>query len=204
MTSRNVIKLDIPDSYYHVYARGASRQPIFIDKFDFNYFLMLFQRYLARKEFYSKVGISYAKLYDEVELLAYCLLKNHFHILLYQINQGAMSRLMRGVMTAYSQYFNKKYHRSGGLFESRYKASRISSDEYLLHISRYIHLNPNDWQNYPYSSMAIYNGDIQADWVKSERIIRLFSSRQQYREFVAGDKDRHDELEQIKHELADY
>lgn len=203
MPSRNVLKVDIPESYYHVYVRGASRQAIFLDNDDYGYFLSLFRRYLAKNEITDRDGVPYAKLFDAVEVLAYCLMGNHFHLLVYQHEQGAMQRLMRGVMTAYSIYFNKKYDRSGGLFESRYKASRISSDEYLLHISRYIHLNPDEWSDYPYSSLRIYKGEV-SDWVHPEKILALFPSRAAYLEFVADYKDIRDELETIKHELAGY
>src|SRR5690606_12577452 len=98
----------------------------------------------------------------------------------------------------------KKYRRSGPLFESRYKASRISSDEYLLHISRYIHLNPKDWRSYPYSSLQIYKGGEAVDWVNEKKVLELFPSREDYLGFVADYKEMHDALEGIKRELAGY
>ena len=69
---------------------------------------------------------------------------NHIHLLVYQHQPQAMAQFMRSVLTSYSRYFNKRYKRSGSLFESRYKASLISDDAYLEHISRYIHLNPGN------------------------------------------------------------
>lgn len=202
MPSRNVLKIDVPDSYYHVYARGASRKAIFLEDDDYVYFLGLFHRYLSHDEVTDKNGVPYDKLHDDVVLLAYCLMGNHFHLLIYQKEEGAMQRLMRGVMTSYSRYFNKKYDQSGSLFESRYKASRISSDEYLMHISRYIHLNPNRWKNYPYSSIGYYLGDMSPDWLHVEKILGLFSSSNAYTEFVDDYKDIRDVYESIKHELA--
>lgn len=204
MPSRNTVKIDLPDSYYHVYARGASRLPIFLEDEDYEYFLSLFQRYLSDEEVKDSAGVPYEKLRDRIELNAYCLMNNHFHLLVYQKEQGAMTRLMRGVMTAYSRYLNKKYGKSGSVFESRYKASRISSDEYLMHISRYIHLNPDGWQTYPYSSLQFYEKKEAVEWVKPGRILDLFSSPQNYKNFVADYKATRDELEAIKHELADY
>lgn len=114
-----------------------------------------------------------------------------------------MTRLMRGVMTAYSRYFNKKYSQSGPLFESRYKASRISSDEYLMHISRYIHLNPDNWRMYAYSSYPIYDTGVAPDWLQTDKILNLFTSREEYVDFVADYKDIRDVYEAIKHELAE-
>ncbi len=202
MVSRNVIKIDIPDSYYHVYARGASLQPIFIEPDDYAHFLSLFHRYLSQEEVTNSIGIAYDKLRDDLQLLCYCLMKNHFHLLIYQKSEGTMPRLMRGVMTAYSRYFNKKYDRSGPLFETRYQASRISSDDYLMHISRYIHLNPEKWEDYPHSSLGYYNGQLAPDWLSVEPILGLFMSREHYLEFVRDYKDIRDIYESIKHELA--
>jgi putative transposase len=142
MPSRNVAKIDIPESYYHIYARGHSRQVIFRDDEDHRVFLNVFKRHLFKDEVTDNLGRPYVHLRGQIELLCYCLMPNHFHLLVYQAEQGAMQRLMRSVMTTYSRYFNKKYDSSGSLFESRYKGSRISSVPYLMHISRYIHVNP--------------------------------------------------------------
>lgn len=202
MPSRNVLKIDVQESYYHIYARGASRQDIFLEPADYYIFLELFRRYLPPEEIRDNSGIPYAKLGDDIELLCYCLMSNHFHLLVYQISEGAMQRLMRGVMTAYSRYFNKKYKRSGSLFESRYKASMIMSDEYLMHITRYIHLNPKKWQNYPYSSLSGYLNSHTEDWWHEGKILELFSSRADYGEFVADYEAIRDSLALIKHELA--
>ncbi|MFZ1301103.1 MAG: transposase [Candidatus Microsaccharimonas sp.] len=135
-------------------------------------------------------------------MLCYCLMPNHFHLLVYQVNDHAMQRLMRGVMTAYSRYFNKKYRRSGSLFESRYKASRISGDYYLMHITRYIHLNPSDWRHYPYSSLQYYLQTSDADWLQEGRILDLFSSREKYSEFVEDYESVKESLALIRDELA--
>ena len=204
MVSRNTVKVDIPDSYYHIYARGASRQPIFLDEQDYRVFLSLLERYLSPHEIRDAAGMPYDKLIDDISLLCYCLMRNHFHLLVYQVHEHTMTRLMRGVMTSYSRYFNKKYQRSGSLFESRYKASRISSDEYLLHISRYIHLNPKQWRDYPHSSLVYYIGGGPApDWLQPERIQDLFSDAATYEEFLADYEAVKDSLKRVKHELAD-
>ncbi len=202
MPSRNVLKIDIPDSYYHIYARGGSRHDIFLEPSDYNYFLELFRRYLSSEDIRNSAGVAYEKLEDDIELLAYCLMQNHFHVLVYQISEGAMQRLMRGVMTAYSRYFNTKYQRSGSLFESRYKASRITSDEYLMHISRYIHLNPIHWREYPHSSLRHYIQKNDVDWLQEGRMLDLFPSRQAYAEFVEDYEAVKESYALIKDELA--
>ncbi len=204
MVSRNTVKVDIPDSYYHIYARGASRQPIFLEDQDYRVFLSLLERYLSPRDIRDPSGVPYDKLGEDISLLCYCLMSNHFHLLVYQTHAHAMTRLMRGVMTSYSRYFNKKYQRSGSLFESRYKASRISSDSYLLHISRYIHLNPKQWREHPYSSLIYYVEGVDApDWLQTERVRELFPSAEAYDEFVSDYEAVKESLQLAKHELAD-
>lgn len=201
MPSRNVVKVDIPNSYYHVYARGHAKQKIYRDDEDFEMFLSLFARHLSDEPAVNAIGRPYPHLNKELSLLCYCLMGNHFHLLLYQVNVGAMSKLMRGVMTSYSMYFNKKYGSSGALFESRYKASRISSDEYLMHISRYIHLNPKDWMAYPHSSIhSYYLG--APEWLKPEQVIELFGSLPKYADFLNDYADYKKSLDVIEAELA--
>lgn len=112
-----------------------------------------------------------------------------------------MSSLMSAIMTSYSRYFNAKYMLTGPLFESRYKASRISSDPYLMHISRYIHSNPDDWIVYPHSSIhAYYMG--APEWLEPKRVINLFGSLPVYADFFNDHVDYKKSLEIIKDELA--
>ncbi|MES2970903.1 MAG: transposase [Patescibacteria group bacterium] len=204
MPSRNILRADAAESYYHVYARGASKQPIFLEKIDYRYFENLLTRYLSIKPVKSKDGVEYPHLTGQIELLAYCLMNNHFHILLYQIDTGAMTKLMRSVMTSYSRYFNLKYKRTGSVFESRYKASKIGAQSYLEHISRYIHLNPRYWRNYEYSSLQYYRDSKPPDWLKSEKILGMFASPESYMEFVADYEENKQMLSELKHELADH
>lgn len=190
--SRNVIKTNLPESYYHVYARGISKQKIFAEEADYLFFLSLFNRYLSKESLPFKADEKYQKLNDLVEVLSYCLMPNHFHILIYQIDEAGMSKLMHGVMTSYSRYFNIKYKRSGPLLESRYKASCILFEEYLLHITRYIHLNPEDWVDYPHSSLRAYLYDDGPSWLNKKRIIELYGSSVKYFGFLKDDKNSQD------------
>ena len=202
MPSRNVFKVDIPESYYHVYARGHSRDKIFDDNSDYAKFLNLLQRYLTKDQQTDRYGINYKCLYDKLELLCFCLMENHFHLLIYQRDEGSMQSLMRGVMTSYSRYFNQKYDKSGSLFESTYKASLISNQSYLEHISRYIHLNRRNWKTTPYSSISYYTGEYEADWVRPDRILSMFSSRDEYLDFVSDYEENQRMLDELKYELA--
>lgn len=106
---------------------------------------------------------------------------------------------MRKVFTTYSMYFNKKYHRTGTLFESRYKASLIDKPYYLLHLSRYVHHNPENLlrrgqklEDYPYSSLPNYLGYLNTDWIKTEVILEVlkdeFGKRTTYKDFMKDTK----------------
>jgi putative transposase len=77
-----------------------------------------------------------------VSIGSYVLMPNHFHILIKEVNEGGISLFMQKLSTAYSMYFNKKYNRTGGLFEGKYKAKHAESDDYLKYLFSYIHLNP--------------------------------------------------------------
>lgn len=204
MPSRNVIKQYAAESYYHVYNRGVAKQLIFMDEQDKRQFLKIVSRHLDPSVTSVKSnGISYRKFDLDLELLCYCLMGNHFHLLLYVKDDGrTLTAFMQSVLTAYTMYFNKKYRRVGTLFQGVYKASRISSDSYLLHISRYIHLNPRTYKSYRFSSLAYYTGKEPPDWLKPQKIISLFEGVD-YLEFLADYEDTKAMFEEIKYELAD-
>ena len=202
MPSRNVLKQDVAESFFHVYFRGGNRSRIFRDATDFEKMLKLFARYLSLEEVKNSAGLSFPNYSYKLEILAFCLMPNHVHLLIYQRQQGTMTEFMRSLLTSYSMYFNKKYKRSGPLFESRYKASLISEDAYLEHISRYIHLNPRDWREYEYSSLPYYLHQITDEWIKPKRIMELFSNPQDYLHFVEDYEKNKEMMDILKHELA--
>jgi len=186
-----------------VYARGLNRQKIFREPADFEKFLRLFDRYLSPTETHDANGTTFPNYFNKVELLCFCLMPNHFHLLVYQHQLGEMSQFMRSLLTSYSMYFNKKYKRTGPVFESRYKAALISDDTYLEHVSRYIHLNPRDWQHYDYSSLPYYLQRISDGWIRPRRITERFSTPAEYLEFVSDYVQHKEILDILKHELAD-
>ena len=202
MPSRNIVKLLASESFYHVYARGASKQTIFLDDSDFQYFLGLFARYLSVNVTLGKTGIPYPNFSKRIHLLAYCLMGNHFHLLIWQEDKTAMPNFMRSVMTSYSRYFNLKYKRSGALFESRYKASLIDQGNYLEHISRYIHLNPRYWRRYRYSSLPYYFME-RPEWLMPNKIESIFETRAEYLQFLKDYTEQKAMLDEIKYCLAD-
>lgn len=203
MPGKNILKEYAPDQYYHVYSRGVAKQPIFLDGQDFTYFLSILKRYLSSQPSNSTRHGTYPHFGKRVLLLAYCLMRNHFHFLIYQYDEKAMIEFMRSLMTSYSMYFNRKYKRVGPVFQSRYRASRITQDDYLDHISRYIHLNPQEWETYEYSSLRYYIDGATAEWIKPSKILELFPSPKQYLEFVRDYEGYKAMLDEIHWELAD-
>ncbi len=203
MPSRNINRVNAPESYYHIYARGGNKNTIFYDDADYKYFLKLFNRYLSTENVINKTGGLYPTYVDQVELLAYCIMSNHFHLLIYQVNVPYLEKFMKSIMTSYSMYFNLRYKRTGHVFESRYKAVRIDQESYLQHITRYIHLNPKRWEGYRYSSLRYYKDGNAPYWLTTGRILEQFNSTQEYMDFVSDYAGMRDSLGEIKDQLAD-
>lgn len=202
MPSRNTIREFQPDCHYHVFNRGVEKRDIFLDEQDYKVFLGILKKYLTG-EAVKTHRHPFKNFVQELHLLSYCLMPNHYHLLFYQKTEQSITEFMRRVTTGYVMYFNNRYNRVGGLFQGRYKASLIHKDEYLHHISRYIHLNSKDYQTWPYSSLAYYQGKKSAQWVNTAHILSLFdNSRDKYLEFVADYELNKQELDTLKWQLA--
>jgi len=206
MPKRNTRKVYGTDQYYHVYNRGVNRQDIFLEPEDRFYFLSLFKRHLSAEPEIDSHGRPFAKYDNEVKLVAFCLMPNHFHLLFYLLEPDGIIHIMRSVMTSYTMYFNKKYQRTGGLYEGVFLASRISNDGYLWHVSRYIHLNPMDigadFRQYPYSSIDYFVGNKNASWLHPEKLVKGIEEKSQYLEFVADYETMHQDMKLLKNILA--
>lgn len=204
MPSRNVIKEYTSDSFYHLYNRGVAKQPIFRDETDYTVFLGLLKRFLSNEPYVDKYGRLQPHYYGKIELLAFCLMPNHFHLFVFQGSEDKiLSKFVQSFSTAYSMYFNRKYKRVGPLFQGRFRASRITKDEYLQHISRYIHLNPKNYMDYQWSSLPYYFETHRSDWVKPQKILNLFEGAGDYKVFLQDYEDHKNMLEDIKYQLAD-
>ena len=167
MPYKNTIRHYASGLYYHIYNRGVEKRTIFYDDKDYIKFLSTIKYYLTPKDQDLKKAIKEtifrrSKLEDkELELLCYCLMPNHFHFLIKQNTQNGITRFMRRLSNTYVKYFNKKYDRVGTLFQGKFKAVLVETNEYLLHLSRYIHRNPlelgiDQIVNYSYSSYPNY------------------------------------------------
>jgi len=170
---------------------------IFLDDEDKKVFLSLLKRYLSPKLEKDLARRYYRSFFGEIELLTYALMPNHFHLLIYQVNERSIVGFMKSVMISYGIYFNKKFQRQGPVFQSRYLAKRIETTEQLTHVSRYIHLNPSNWHGTTDSSIDFYSGKRHAKWIEPRKILQLFPSYDAYLEFLKTYDPKHDE------ELAD-
>ena len=121
--------------FFHVYNRGVDKRDIFIDDCDRYKFLNCL----------TKLNNGNGRIF--VKILAYCLMDNHFHLLVEQTNESGLAKFMHRLGTSYTMSFNKRHKRSGSLFESRYKSKHIKDDRQLFHTFRYIHLNPLKFLN---------------------------------------------------------
>jgi putative transposase len=182
MPGRNIYKDYAEDSFYHVYNRGVDKQIIFKDDQDYTVFLSLIKRYLNSDAKKSINGLIYPNYSNVIELQAFCLMPNHFHLFIYQHDSDAMKKFMTSITVSYSMYFNKRYKRVGPVFQQRYRAVLIDVDTQFLHISRYIHLNPINYQDYEWSSYGYYLGQKHANWLKPDRVLNMFDG--DYEQFV--------------------
>lgn len=175
------VRIEYPGAVYHVICRGNNRQAIFKDDQDRTTYLGKLSLYCEQKE---------------VELLCYCLLSNHVHLLV-ETPRANLSKLMQPFQTSYTLYFNRRHRHTGHVFEQRYKAFLVDKDNYLLQVSRYIHLNPvgasivERPQDYRWSSYKAYLRDEKSSRLNREMILGQFEGKgrrrvSRYREFVEG------------------
>lgn len=145
------------EEIYHIYNRGVDKRDIFINKADYIRFLHdlyefndtkhapAFERRYRVQRFNVGGSTPYIKPHDRkriVDVLAFCLMKNHYHLLLRQVVDNGITLFMQKLNTGYTCAVNVKYKRSGHLFQGRYKIKHVNKDKYLRHLICYIHLNP--------------------------------------------------------------
>lgn len=199
MPCKNIVKIYDVDSYYHIYNRGVEKRKIFLDDQDYSVFLALIKRYLSHDSCAVRQGRTYECLAEDVELVSFCLMPNHFHLMLYQIKMNAVTKLLRAICSSYVTYFNQKYGRVGTLFQGNFKAVKVNSDEYLLYLSRYIHRNPADYLHWEWSSLVYWLGVRKADWLNLHRLNGFNSD--EYLDFISDDTDYKTTLDQIDNYL---
>jgi len=180
-------RIDLPFSLYHVISRTNSGDIAFHDYKDQGKFF----DYLSR----------YAEMF-QYRIHCYCLMKNHFHLLLESHERAMLSEVMHRLLTAYTIYFNRRYGRHGHLFQGRFKSYLVEKSEYLLALSRYIHLNPIHTNtdcnpfSYPGSSLRYYiKGGEPASLYTKEILSWFRNERKRYARFVREGLVEKDKLE---------
>lgn len=207
---------------YHVLNRGVASQPIFNNKKDYRRFLNLIVYYQNKRvsprfsKFLSLSVERRAKILDElakqrnllIELLAYCLMPNHFHLLLRQAESEGISKFLGDITNSYTRYYNVKNKRLGPIVQGKFKAVRVETDEQLVHVVRYIHLNPyssfivkklDEITSYPYSSLAQYLKLTKNQIVSKEEILSYFRTLKSFREFTFDQAGYQRDLQKLKH-----
>lgn len=225
MPSKNRVKSYVANSYYHLYNRGVEKRDIFLDEQDYNVFLSYLRTYLLPKdEIYLQQVITSPEssitdrseasrllrlnnFSDNLRLISFCLMPNHFHLLIHQTEETVIDRFMKSLWTRYVMYFNRRHKRIGPLFQDLYKAVLLNSDEQFLWLTRYIHRNPlplligTDLRNYKYSSYQHFLGIKKEEWIHSEDILIFFSQGNfgvnSYLDFVEQKTDEASVFEQI-------
>lgn len=210
----------VTDQVYHVYNRGINKQPTFIVKREY-------QRAILAIEFYrvSNPPIRLSKFLELekvrqkevtevmnqarklVEIICFCLMPNHFHFLLKQKLENGISKFMGNFQNSYTRYSNTLNKRDGSLFLDQFKAKRIETDEQLIHVSRYIHLNPHtsfiiktidQLVEYSWSSFPGYlTGN--NDFIEPNLVLDMFGGRDKYKQFVFDQADYQRKLKMIEH-----
>lgn len=206
---------------YHVFNRGIAGMPVFSAIIHFRRFLDLINYYR-----FKDTPVSFSKLKkinnearqnilddlvkkknQQVEILAFCLMDNHFHFLLKQVSDRGIVKFISNLQNSYAKYFNAKTKRSGPLFQPMFKTVRVITDEQLLHVSRYIHLNPatgylvkiEELEAYPWSSLPCYLELLEYPFVDQGVISSLIKDRRKHKEFVLNQAKYQRELGKIKH-----
>ena len=180
--------------FYHIYNRGNAKANIFQDEDDYSYFLYKLKQNLFPSEFTkgnNKILPRSTPLPDDsFSLVSYCLMPNHFHLLLRQNKDIAPSKLMLKLCTSYSKYFNKKYDRVGHLFQDQFKQVIIEEDKQLKWLLAYIHQNPkiaelvNDLEKYRWSSYNDYIGTGDSRLCDLSIVMEQFKDKNDFKKFV--------------------
>lgn len=208
-------------AFYHLYNRGNDKRIIFNNENDYFRFILLLHISNSINPvhvgnlLYSYQGsslldkITDIKISEEerlVDIGAYCLMPNHFHLLIREKKEGGISKFMQKLSTGYVMYFNKKNERTGALFESRFKSTHINKDNYLKYLFAYIHLNPvkliePKWKekgisdkekirkylgNYKYSSYLDYIGNKREESLILHKDVfpKYFNSNLDFADFI--------------------
>lgn len=204
MPAKNTVRDYQENSYYHVFNKGLNKNKIFKDHADYEVFIGMLKRYLGQESSTDQYGRPYPNYHSEVDLVAFNLLPQHFHLLLHQKNNSrSIEAFMRSLVTAYTRYYNTRYKRTGHVFQGTFKAAKLQDESHLLPISHYIHANVKDFKDWQYSSWPYFTKGWMADWVKQHKVFELFEGGN-YEHFTDGIQYTKEHINFLKSTVAQY
>ena len=187
--------------FYHIYNRGVDKRLIFIDEKDFDRFFQGIEQFNTKKRIGNlshghrvSTGSGEGELENLVNIVAYAVNQNHFHFILTPVCEKGIEKFMHKLSMGYAKYFNTKYKRSGALWQGKFRAKHIDSNEYLLHLSAYINLNDKiharghrvstgvtSWKEYLGNE---YLGEAVDSICKKDIVLEQFNSIEEYKDFA--------------------
>jgi putative transposase len=210
---------------YHVFNRSIARQPVFESKRDYERFLDILRYYrffkppLSYSHFFRLNSELRQKYLLELnvqkpicDVFVFCLMPNHFHLLLKQATDNGITNLLSNIQNSYARYFNTKYKRNGALFQEMFKAVRVETDEQFVHVARYIHLNPlngfllkstKELGNYTWTSFADYVNTGESKILTKDLLLGFHQNREKLKKFTFDQLDYQRKLHRIKHLVFD-
>ncbi|KKS80885.1 MAG: Transposase [Candidatus Woesebacteria bacterium GW2011_GWC1_43_10b] len=182
MSAPSLHKTTTNGAYRHIYNKGIENGNIYRDKEDYETFISYLKQYLSEpddpkniKKVFTVNGRSFQGIphqpknyFNKIELIAYSLMPNHFHLILDEMTKNSLEGFIRSLCTRYSMYFNKKYHRTGSLFVGPYKSAQIKDISHLPPLTHHIHHGLNDFSSYPE-----YSGKRKTSWVNTNVVLSL-------------------------------
>ena len=203
----------VNNEIYHVFNRGVAKMRIYNNIYDYRRFLrtVLYYQLLGPKPKFSRFMPNSFRLnaIKIIEIICYCFMPNHFHFLLKQVKENGITEFVSKLSNSYTKYFNTKNQRVGPIFQGEFKSVHIETNEQLLHVSRYIHLNPiisytaKDLKNFKWSSYNEYIGEPKSILCSKEIILDQFKSGKEYEDFTLDQLEYARTLESVKHKLLD-
>jgi len=212
-----------PEEWYHCYCRGVDKREVFLDSKDYERFLLsmhagngslaVHASNILRSKKFDEILVTQCQDKPLVEIGAFCLMPNHFHLLLKETTEGGISIFMQKVLTGYTMYFNKKYERKGALFANTFNSKHIPDDRYFKKVISYIHLNPveleeKNWKegsgdikkiekrlrDYKYSSLSAFtNIENTTNILVSRSILEMFDQVPSVKEMLIDAQEYYQE-----------
>ncbi len=211
----------VTGEYYHVYNRGVDKRDVISDSYDANRFMQsilefnsvepigsIYENSFNNLSADNQLGSRTSKLKPLVNFICYCLNPNHYHFILEQVSEQGVEKFMQRLGTGYTKYFNNRYKRSGSLFQGKFKATHINSNEYLLHLSVYVNLNDRTHtlgspaSKCVQSSWGEYVGETKHTICNKDIIFNQFKNQSEYKDFALNSLEYFQEKRRTDKELS--